>query len=579
MEVSAENSNNAWPKWKIGLAVGAPIAVVLGGLWYVRRRRRNQTKKNKDENKSRTETQKPKAVNSPSRNVPENSEKELSPSEQAQAEKNKGNKYFKGGKYDQAISCYTNAIQICPEGDKESLSTFYHNRAAAYEKLRNTKMVIEDCNEALSLNPKYQKALTRRATACEQSGDLTQALEDVTAVCILEGFQNPQSLVTADRVLKSLGQTKAKEEFKKRKPTMPSKHFIRTYLNSFLNDPVINESKALMSQQNGHSDETGAYQQALQKLGAEEFEGIIDLCTKEISENTPKATEARLLRGTFYFLCNQQKEALEDFNQVLAAELLDKRMKVNALIKRGSLYIQQEKNTAGLDDFATAIRIDPDNVDVYHHRGHHNIQMDRIEDAIRDLENAISKCTTFAPSHVQKSFADHKKAASQLMGMNLPLPQSVLQSYKNCVDMFPDYGDARALYAQALGDAGKFEEADREFCKAIELEPDNATALVHRGLLQLQWKQNLKEATAIINKAIELDPKCEYAYEVLGTLEVQKGPGSMEKAVELFQKAISLSRTESEMAHLFSLSDAAKAQLNVAKKLGINLPGLGAMSS
>lgn len=53
----------------------------------------------------------------------------------------------------------------------------------------------------------------------------------------------------------------------------------------------------------------------------------------------------------------------------------------------------------------------------------------------------------------------------------------------------------------------------------------------------------------------------------------------MEKAVELFQKAISLSRTESEMAHLFSLSDAAKAQLNVAKKLGINLPGLGAMNS
>lgn len=58
-----------------------------------------------------------------------------------------------------------------------------------------------------------------------------------------------------------------------------------------------------------------------------------------------------------------------------------------------------------------------------------------------------------------------------------------------------------------------------------------------------------------------------------------RGPGSMEKAVELFQKAISLSRTESEMAHLFSLSDAAKAQLNVGKKLGINLPGLGAMSS
>jgi import receptor subunit TOM70 len=58
-----------------------------------------------------------------------------------------------------------------------------------------------------------------------------------------------------------------------------------------------------------------------------------------------------------------------------------------------------------------------------------------------------------------------------------------------------------------------------------------------------------------------------------------RGPGSMEKAIELFQKAISLSRTESEMAHLFSLADAAKAQLNVAKNLGINLPSLGAMNS
>ncbi|XP_061165512.1 mitochondrial import receptor subunit TOM70-like [Saccostrea echinata] len=580
VEIPKETTNDAWPKWKIGLAVGAPIAVVLGGLWYVRKRRQNQSQTKRDESKSKTQSTKAKAANPASQgSVPDKPEKELTPSEQAQAEKNKGNKYFKGGKYDQAINCYTNAIKICPPGDKEALSTFYHNRAAAYEKLKNTKMVIDDCNEALRLNPKYQKALTRRAIASEQSGDLTQALEDVTAVCILEGFQNPQSLMTADRVLKTLGQTKAKEAFKKRKPMIPSRQFIRTYLRSFQNDPVINAAKELQTQQNGHTEDGSPYQEALQKLATEEFEGIIDCCSKEIAANTNNLVEARLLRGTMYFLCNQQKEALEDFNQVLAAETLDKRVKVNALIKRGTLYIQQEKHTEGLDDFATAVRIDPDNVDVYHHRGHHNIQLDRMEDAIRDLENAISKSTTFAPSHVQKSFAEHKKATSQMAGMNLPLPQAVLQSYKQCVDMFPDYGEARALYAQALADAGKFEEADREFAKSLELEPDNATAVVHRGLLQLQWKQNIQEATTIINKAIELDPKCEYAYEVLGTLEVQKGPGSMEKAIELFQKAISLSKTESEMAHLFSLSDAAKAQLNVAKKLGINLPSLSAMNS
>lgn len=107
---------------------------------------------------------------------------------------------------------------------------------------------------------------------------------------------------------------------------MPSKHFIRTYLNSFLNDPAINQSKDLVSQQNDHSDDSSAYQKALQKLAAEEFEGIVDLCSSEISQNGDKATEARLLRGTMYFLCNQQTEALEDLNQVLAAEMLDKRV-------------------------------------------------------------------------------------------------------------------------------------------------------------------------------------------------------------------------------------------------------------
>lgn len=54
------------------------------------------------------------------------------------------------------------------------------------------------------------------ASICCVEVDIEICFEDVTAVCILEGFQNPQSLVTADRVLKSLGQTKAKEEFKVR---------------------------------------------------------------------------------------------------------------------------------------------------------------------------------------------------------------------------------------------------------------------------------------------------------------------------------------------------------------------------
>ena len=510
---------------------------------------------------------------------PNKEEKESSPLEKAQAEKNKGNKYFKGGRYDSAINCYTEAIKLCPVEAEQDLATFYHNRAAAYEKLKNLRMVVEDCTEALKHNNKYSKCLMRRAAAAEELGDLTQALEDVTALCILEQFQNPKSLMTADRVLKQLGQSKAKETYANRKPTMPSKHFTRTYMKAFTQDPVINRANSLnqSSVQNGEADipdTDSPYFEALKSLNAENYEDIIPWCTKELKEDQSSyCLEARLMRATFYFLSGDTEKSLADL-KLLMSEDVDKKIRVNALIKRGSILIQQEKQTDGLDDFAKAVRLDPDNPDVYHHRGHHNIQLDRIDDAIRDLEFAISKCPAFAASHVQKSFAEHRKLAETIAnsGAKLPLPQSLIDSYKNNVTMFPDNGDARALYAQALTDAGKFDQADREFEEAIRLEPDNATAMVHRGLLQLQWKQDVDEAVKIINQAIDTDDKCEYAYEVLGTLEVQRS--NMERAMELFQKAIHLSRTESEMAHLYSLLDAAHAQLKVAKNLGITIPSM-----
>jgi import receptor subunit TOM70 len=50
--------------------------------------------------------------------------------------------------------------------------------------------------------------------------------------------------------------------------------------------------------------------------------------------------------------------------------------------------------------------------------------------------------------------------------------------------------------------------------------------------------------------------------------------GSLDKAIELFNRAIELTKTEPEMAHLFSLLDAAVAQSRVANNLGIQLPSL-----
>ena len=73
-------------------------------------------------------------------------------------------------------------------------------------------------------------------------------------------------------------------------------------------------------------------------------------------------------------------------------------------------------------------------------------------------------------------------------------------------------------------------------------------------------------------RALDVDDKCEFAYETLGTIEVQRG--NLSKAIELFEKAIPLANTELEMGHLFGLRDAATAQTTVSTRLGLNMPGM-----
>jgi len=57
----------------------------------------------------------------------------------------------------------------------------------------------------VELDPKYTKALLRRARALEKLGEYESALEDVSTACLIEGFTNPASLIMADRILEHLG--------------------------------------------------------------------------------------------------------------------------------------------------------------------------------------------------------------------------------------------------------------------------------------------------------------------------------------------------------------------------------------
>lgn len=322
------------PKWQIAILLGVPLTIGLGYLVW-----RKQTESiddiSENSNKKKKELSKIKTISLDGDSISENVEiKEENtkvvkpPLEQAQEFKNDGNLHFKAGKYDAAISKYDLAIDVCPKTNPIDLSTFYQNRAAAYEQLKKWTSVKDDCTNALEFNPKYTKALHRRARAFEQLKDLTSCLEDITATCILEGFQNQNTLYIADRVLKELGREHAKEAIKTRTPVTPSKPFVKNYFASFAQDPI---TKIVVA-----GSEPKGFIKAKMSLDSQTFDDIIPACTDEIESSEAEAEykmEAILLRATFYLLTGRYTEALTDLDVIILNSEVDVKIRSNALIK------------------------------------------------------------------------------------------------------------------------------------------------------------------------------------------------------------------------------------------------------
>ncbi|KAM7314651.1 mitochondrial import receptor subunit TOM70 isoform X1 [Ixodes scapularis] len=565
---SSSNSSGL-SKWQYALLFGTPVAAGLA-IWYYKRTR-DRKKKPSDSGSGKSAKSEDRTLSHNSRSA---TDVEQNPYEKAKAFKNQGNKYFKGGKFDKAIECYTEAINICPKEHVSELATFFQNRAAAFDNLKNYKEVISDCSRAIELNGTYIKALHRRAKAYELVDELKKCLEDITAVCILEGFQNQNSLMVTDRVLKKLGKASAKEIVKTRKPTMPSKHFIRNYFVSFCEDPIIEATQAFRQgkapQPEDSEEQKSGFALAVECLAREEYEKVVAHCNAEVDGGGKCAAEALLLRGTFHLLQGRSQATLDDLNQLLSMDNISSKVRVNALIKLGTLKVHSEHLDEALQDFERAAELDPANADIFLHRGQVLMLLDRLEDTLQDMERTCTLRPDFPSAAAQRCYVQYR------CGMRATDPeqrQKALDGFAEVQQRFPNCPESYFLHAQLLTETQEFDKAEEYFRKAEKADPTDPNVYVHLGILQLQWKQDFDKAVQYLQKAIDMDEKCQFAYETFGSIQVQRG--FLKEGLELFEKAIALAQTETELAHLLSLRDAAEAQGLVAQRLGIVVgPGL-----
>ncbi|KAI4878863.1 hypothetical protein NFI96_012046 [Prochilodus magdalenae] len=108
-------------------------------------------------------------------------EEEQQRRQEAVIQKDRGNAYFKEGKYEAAVECYTKGI-----GVDATNALLAANRAMAYLKLERYTEAEEDCSKAIALDGTYTKAFARRGTARAALGRLSEAKEDFEQVLKLE---------------------------------------------------------------------------------------------------------------------------------------------------------------------------------------------------------------------------------------------------------------------------------------------------------------------------------------------------------------------------------------------------------
>ncbi|ODM99374.1 Mitochondrial import receptor subunit TOM70 [Orchesella cincta] len=495
-----------------------------------------------------------------------------------QSLKEVGNQMFKAGDFNQALENYTKAIELLEKdegvtGDTkaQTLSMLFQNRAAVFEKLQNWPMVIRECGNALVLNPQYVKALHRRSKAYKTTGFLDEALEDITAVCILENFSSNGSVTLADETLKLIGTREATKLIETKPPVAPSVHTVNSFLRSFYNDPVTKLWRQKKIETNGTTgsgdEEPTPFQRAVEHLRDHDYDKILPLCSAEL-EKSADNVDARLLRATFRHLYAYRKETLEDLDSVVNSKRASKEYKSAALIKKASyMSLLAEGDVQFEEYFQKAEEVWPENVDLWHHRGQVYLTRGMINEAQEALNRAAALEPDFGLGVATRWYMTFRMS---LLQGDTEAQNTSMTEFEKIAKRFLDDPDVVNLHGQLLLEQGLFAESDMNFNRVLELDPTNATVYVHKAMSVYQKTNDQAKCLQMLRDALKIDDRNEFIYETIGTLELQSG--NLPAAIEAIDKALELAKSFQEVVILTSLRKAAQVQLKLKSKMGLEIP-------
>lgn len=456
-----------------------------------------------------------------------------STADEARRAKERGNKRFAGRQYEQAIAEYTKAIELADANDPD-IAKYYGNRAQCLACLEKHAEAEADCDAALRSDPRYVKALARRATAREKLGKLESAISDFTGALLLSDMSHQTAAESIDRLVKAVAARKTEERLKEPMRCLPSASFIATFVDSFRDHRALVNSAssdvdslssavtkvhshtaakarklceracARMKQRlyEGALADWGAAACAISPLGGAFADGLGGSAPSEaeraqilsewsdatkgenaslVAEQVPPSLCLSML-GMFLHLRGNYDDAMCCYDRAL--ELQPRA--IDVLLKRASLWFEKEQLPKAFQDFDAAFAIDSENADIFCHRGQlHMLQQD-LDKAVADLKKSVAIDGDSILARIQLGMAHHR------LKQNAEA-RAVFQAAEKAFSNSPD---ALNYHGEFLVENGDLDGARKKFKKAIQVS-GGVFALGHVNVRRRSFLMEPTSATHI----------------------------------------------------------------------------------
>lgn len=230
--------------------------------------------------------------------------------------KNKGNEFFKVGKYEDAIVWYSKAVDADPSNE-----TLYSNRAASYSAVNKHQEALVDAEKCVQLKPTWVKGHFRKGIAMCRMGRYDEAVAAYAKSLEIEPsnkdiqakYNEARSLMKKEAESKSASKVTDPAECKKLGNTL--------FKDGNYEDAIGWYSRAIeLSEANGGDDVAVYYtNRAACYAQTHAYKSVIGDATTAISIN-PKYSKAYMRRAMAYDGLEKWQKAADDYKMVMQLE-------------------------------------------------------------------------------------------------------------------------------------------------------------------------------------------------------------------------------------------------------------------